>query len=72
MTRYYLNKHIKRRAEFGGELPPMSSSSTLANIEREEAITPLSNDTDPRVKKLKKALEGLSINLPKQKYIKIF
>lgn len=71
MTRYYLNKHIKRRAEFGGELPPTSTSSTLSNIDL-EAITPLSNDADPRVKKLKKALEGLSINPPKQKYIKIF
>jgi hypothetical protein len=37
----------------------------------EDTISPLSSDTDPRVKKLKKALQGLTITPPK-KYIKIF
>lgn len=63
--KYYLNRVIKPKATFGGDLPSEATSSTLANL------TPLSNDADPRVKKLKKVLEGLSI-APKPKYIKIF
>jgi hypothetical protein len=47
----------------------MVIDSELSNLQKQ--ITPLSQDTDPRVKRLKKELEKLSIN-PKPKYIKIF
>lgn len=67
----YLN-HRRRRATFGGELS--SPSAVVSDIikEDETKLSPLSHDTDPRVKKLKKALEGLAINPKPQKYIRLF
>lgn len=76
MNRFHLNKHIRHNTSFGGTLQTDSATKTdmvidseLSNLQKQ--ITPLSQDTDPRVKRLKKELEKLSIN-PKPKYIKIF
>lgn len=73
MPNYYIHRVIKKKPTFGGEIEKPIESSTLANIEREEVnLSPLSHDTDPRVKKLKKALEGLAINPKPQRYIRLF
>lgn len=68
----YLNHRRSRRATFGGELSSPSAIVTDIIKENETKLSPLSNDTDPRVKKLKKALEGLAINPKPQRYIKLF
>ena len=57
---------VQRTTGDGG----VQTTTGLGTTEKKE-VNALSNDTDPRVKKLKKALENLTITPPK-KYIKIF
>lgn len=62
MNRFHLDKHIRRKSTFGGTLTTDSAAKTDLVIEQEtKELTPLSQDSDPRVKKLKKELEKLSI-----------
>lgn len=79
MNRFHLNKHIRHNTTFGGTLETDSAAKTDLVIDTEskelsklqKQLSPLSQDNDPRVKKLKKELEKLSIQ-PKPKYIKLF
>lgn len=63
-----MERYITRHKPIFGKGIEEISPTPLTTIEQPK---PLSNDTDPRVLKLKKELQQLSI-APKPKYIKLF